>query len=333
MKRDEASLMKEYKNKPNKVISKVISMKGYEDGYKKVLVEYVERATVTAISILREAYKSSEEMIPIEQVPFETEGLTGSFIRALTGVEGRVKTYSEIGFFALDEDNDIISRKKAEEICDLLEKTVFKYHYYYEQLFSRTIFIACRRVRRAEKSLVIKRKNTLYVFVQSRDVDFALAVTLCYLSNLFGHRLFRFMNTLMQGRVGRFYGVWRFFRRALKGRIDSIMTGLRSSIRYIIELFENLQDRVSYGVRYTFNLLNNIFTNSLKALDEILKPLILKVRAKETLKFVRKELNTSYAVVRNVLARAITLLSEEDAKFARRYVELLSRSSVKSPPI
>jgi len=302
--------------------------------YKKVLVEYVERATVTAISILKEAYKFSEEAIPIEQIPFETDGLSGSFIRVLTGIEGRVKTYSEIGFFALDEDNDIISRKKAEEICDLLEKTaVFRYHHYYEQLFSRTVFVACRKVRRAEKSLVIKRKNTLYVFVQSRDVDFALAVTLCYLSNLFGHRLFRFMNTLMQGRVGRFYGVWRFFRRALKGRIDGVSTATSSSIRYIIELFENVRGSVSYGVRCTFNLLINIFRNLLKALDEILKPLVLRTRAKETLKFVRKELNTSYAVVRKVLARAITLLIEMDANFAERYVNVLSRSSVKSPPI
>ena len=306
-------------------------MKGYEKEYKKVLVEYVERATVTAISILRNAYRFSEEAIPIEQIPFETNGLTGSFIRVLTGIDGDIRKYSEIGFFALDKDDDIISRKKAEEICDLLEQSVFKYHHYYEQLFSRTVFVACRRVKRTEKSLVIRRRNTLYVFVQSRDVDFALAVTLCYLANLFGHRLFKFMNALMQGRVGRFYGVWSAFRRALNGRIDGVSTATSSSIRYIIELFENLQDRVSYGVRCTFNLLINIFRNLLKALDEILKPLVLRIRAKETLKFVRKELNTSYAVVRKVLARAITLLSEMDANFAKRYVNVLSRSSVKSP--
>jgi len=308
-------------------------------GWRKILEEFVDEATVSIIRILKEAYRI-DERVPIEQTPYEfvigDSKIAGSFFRVLTGVDSEIRHYSLVGVFSVDKENDVLSKEKARKLCNRLDEWLeafppFRFRNYYENRFSTTIFIACRRFRRSKtRDLAIKskrHKNTLYVFVPVRDVRLAVSVTLCYFANMIGHRLFRFLNSTTRGSVGRFYGLWGRFRRALQGRLNGIRSSMSNSINYIIEILERVQN-YSHGVRMTAQLLFNLFQSSLKEIDKFLKPIVLEIRARGIIEFARKTLRTSYGEIRRVLAKVFQLIEEEEKLFARKYIETLSRSSI-----
>ena len=184
----------------------------------------------------------------------------------------------------------------------------FHYVNYYEERFAITAFVFGDKVRGT--LLPRKEDKMLIIPIYAKDEDTAKAVVFTYIANFVMNRLFKLLNAILKGKVGKPKSVWRAYNIAIFGKADNISSQIRSSIRYIIELISEVEKKVSKGLIKTVKVLFNFLQNSIQIVDNSLKVKVTAIRALKIVKFARKELKMSYEGLKRALISANNIIND-----------------------
>jgi|GEM_PF-3180844 len=242
---------------------------------------------------LRKAFGRDLRM---EQANYEDGEMTLFALRFPTGFKdgGRVKVWDEV---LVCNYKLILDERKNEELIKALNGwEPFKYDYYNER-FSRTIFVVPepKKIRGFFYTKTIRKrvflspyackinKYTTYVVLNTKlRKEKVLATFLAYLTNFYANRANSFVESLYDNKSRR-VSIWRRVRAVFKGRLLSLRKSLSrfyNSIYYRIEFLEE-KGKLSEDVAKIGKLLADLFFTFAKLFDVYGKVIFYSIVAKE----------------------------------------------------
>ncbi len=230
------------------------------------------------VIIARESYDALGMVPRIEDYYSEEEKYTIFAIRIPSGLDGSTVKYSEIVVVSTAAPlNQKFFKELASEIAP---RSFFRYRHYYEELFSRTVFVLARSYRGFVKA--IKSRNQSFIPVLGKD---ACARLFLYLADFYRNRLDALVDSVLDGWKKRSVDhiLWRLYR--LLKNLDSLRHGasrlsLFNANLYYINILEikigKIEGRVSSNIIKTCNALLRVFKKLLKIIDRFLEPIIMQ---------------------------------------------------------
>ena len=233
------------------------------------------------IVLSKEANKAFGKGSGIEDYFSEEKDYTVYAIRIPTGFDSSSENcirYSEV---VLVSTGLTMTQKFLNSIAaEIMPRNFFRYQQYYEELFSRTVFVLAPRYKGFIRMREPK-KHQFFIPILGKD---AYARFFVFLADFIQNRLDSLLNSVIEGWKKRKvnHSVWLHYRLLMNLAMHrhgiAKLTQFRASLYYIHiveEKLERIENKVSDGIVESCRALLAIFKKSLKFADEFLKPIIM----------------------------------------------------------